>query len=274
MYSSMRIGGEAKKLFIPESVNELQELILKFPDAHYLAAGSNVLINDKHSYETVILLTKFNDSIEALGNGSYRVGASVKITKLINSINKHGYGGLELLYGIPATVGGCAAMNAGFADETNKSTGYFVFQVQVLEKLTGHLKTFTKKECEFGYRDSLFKKNKDLIITEIVFCFEKKTNEEIKKEIDERIKINKSLLKDGRFSLGSIFLKCDRNVMRLMCRFSKLLEEKDLCRFSQWNIIAHNGNGTYSQAIRLIKATKIMNILFLKKAELEIEIWE
>lgn len=104
------MGGIAKEYLSPESLEELIEAV-RLGESKKIGGGSNVLIAE-HSFERVIDLGKFDTSIKNIG-GRYRVGASVRLFKLINAINKDGYGGIEYLYSVPGLVGGAVVMNAG-----------------------------------------------------------------------------------------------------------------------------------------------------------------
>ena len=111
-YSHMRIGGQAKVMYFPESVEELKQ-VYQIEKSYIIANGSNVLINER-MFPYVVNLTKMSSEITKISDdGRFRVGAATKIPILINAINKLGYGGLEFLYCVPGTIGGAVYMNAG-----------------------------------------------------------------------------------------------------------------------------------------------------------------
>ena len=113
--TTFRVGGIARYYFIPENVEELTETICKLKDSDYrlISGGSNLLINDKKTFENVISCELFDKQLEFLGGGLFYVGASNKIQEAISFVNGYGYGGFEELIGLPALFGGIIYMNAG-----------------------------------------------------------------------------------------------------------------------------------------------------------------
>ena len=65
-------------------------------------------------------MNKVNNDIISLGNGKYYIGASVRLQRIINTINKDGYGGIEYLMSVPAMLGGAIYMNAGQGSDKKK----------------------------------------------------------------------------------------------------------------------------------------------------------
>lgn len=114
--TSWRVGGPAEMLVAPvddQDVVELWQVI----DAYQLpwcvlGGGSNVLIADRGIAGVVIKLNHF-DQIEVLNNQRLRVGAGCSLGQLVRFCNAHGYAGFESLAGIPGSVGGAVAVNAG-----------------------------------------------------------------------------------------------------------------------------------------------------------------
>jgi UDP-N-acetylmuramate dehydrogenase len=102
----------------------------------------------------VVDLRSFDSSIEKLKNGQFKVGASTRLQKLINTINEHGYGGIEYLYSVPGLVGGAVVMNASRGREYQKFISDYIVSVVVIHN--NELITISKDNCHFGYRDSIF----------------------------------------------------------------------------------------------------------------------
>lgn len=82
-YTTFHVGGVADSFYIPESVNELLDLLLELKKEHLyiLSGGSNLLINDQKRYAHIIYMKSVDCSFENYGNGLFYIGASVRIQK-------------------------------------------------------------------------------------------------------------------------------------------------------------------------------------------------
>ncbi|MFH0779787.1 MAG: UDP-N-acetylmuramate dehydrogenase [Parcubacteria group bacterium] len=171
-HTTFKIGGPAR-FFV--RVNNKQDLLKSLKAAHelhlpflLLGGGSNVLINDKGFDGLVIKLEEGEIEIK---NNILKCFAGSNLSKTIREALKNNLSGLEFAANIPGTVGGAVWGNAG---AYGKGVGDFVSEVEVV-KLNPesndfiNLKIFSKEDCEFEYRSSIFKKNSDLIIAEIKF---------------------------------------------------------------------------------------------------------
>jgi UDP-N-acetylmuramate dehydrogenase len=108
-----------------------------------------------------------------------------------------------MIIGIPGTLGGAINGNAG---AFNESISDCVESVNVLEITDKEVKekSLSKKECEFEYRSSKFKKNNNIIILEVMLKLKKGDPEVIKNKI--KLNIEKRIKKQPKdFSAGSIF---------------------------------------------------------------------
>ena len=142
-YTTIKIGGIAKKMYVPETEEELIEAAAKTDQRYVIGGGSNLLIAE-HEFESVLNVREFDKTIEHQLEGRYYVGASVRLQKLINTINKDGYGGLEYLYSVPGLVGGAIVMNAGNGKEWNNCISDHIVRVKVLHN--GKIEWIEKKK--------------------------------------------------------------------------------------------------------------------------------
>lgn len=272
-YTTLKIGGIAKSFYIPKTIEEVKKIVEENKEVLILGGGSNLLINDKKEFEKILYLGKFeNNLIKQLDNNKFYVSSSVKLSKLISTINNFGYGGIEYLCTVPATVGGAIVMNAGRGKQYNKQISDFILEVKVLEN--GIEKILKKDECDFIYRGSKFKKNSTYIILGVVFEFLKQDLETSIQAKKERIEISNKYLDAKNFSAGSVF-KISNGLILFIVRKIGIGWSNGI-KFSNKtnNWLNNHGQGTYEQACILIKIVKIIHKLTLRKIELEYIVWD
>jgi UDP-N-acetylmuramate dehydrogenase len=161
-YTTFKIGGPAKYFFIAQDNEDLVRAVtfakkLKLP-FYILGNGSNVLISDS-GFNGLVILNKASDIIFKKDN-KVVADAGVLLADLINKTIDNDLTGLEWGIGIPGTIGGCVRGNAGaYGDQTSDN----LIGVEVMKGA----KQFVLKndQCKFGYRESIFKHNNDLIIS-------------------------------------------------------------------------------------------------------------
>lgn len=199
-FSSYSLGGKAKYLAIPNTINTLNRLTNLCQDFaidfKIIGNGSNILFGDK-GYGGLIITTKKLKKLSVIDN---KVTALLgnNLTELINYSKSNGLSGLEGLISIPATIGGAVYQNAS---AFNYNVSDKIYSVTALDN--GKLKKYFNADCKFSYRKSVFQKNKEIIL-EASFILEKKDQKEIEKEIKNFIeKRKKSQPKEK--SCGSVF---------------------------------------------------------------------
>lgn len=274
-YTTVKIGGVAENLYFPSNNDELAEITNKLTDNRFyiLGGGSNLLINDEKTFNHVICLKELNSIIKKLDNEKYYVGASITLQSLIKTINQDGFGGIEYLYSVPALVGGAIVMNAGRGKKFNKSISDYIEEVQIYDVKQKKMKTISKGECEFKYRDSIFRKG-ELIVLGAIFRFENVSLEESERRRNERLNYVKITQDYSGYNFGSVFKKNNKIIMRIIK--ATRLGFKGGMRFSSKtpNWMLNTGCGTYKQAIGLINKVKKIHKLFGFEAVCEVIIWE
>ncbi|MPS49844.1 UDP-N-acetylmuramate dehydrogenase [Methylobacillus sp.] len=114
-YTSWRTGGVADQLYIPASMEGLQQFLSGLPDAeplHFIGLGSNLLVRDGGVRGTVILMHGALTGLR-VDQGRIYAEAGVTCAKLARFAARQHQHGAEFMAGIPGTVGGALAMNAG-----------------------------------------------------------------------------------------------------------------------------------------------------------------
>lgn len=164
------IGGIANEVFEVYDVCDLAEiwketLTQKIPRI-ILGKGANLVFSDK-GFRGRVFLPKF-EKIVWKENVVF-VDAGIPFQDFIEASNKKGFSDLCELSGIPGSLGGFIRGNAG---ALGKEVSDFVVGVEYLDQ-NGDLKKIMKKDCEFQYRDSFFKKNPDSFVVRGIFELKK-----------------------------------------------------------------------------------------------------
>ena len=161
-YTTYRIGGIARNIIFPNSKESLSEIIkycteenIKF---NILGHGSNIIVPN-FAFDEPILKLDHLDSLE-ITDEYIEVGAGYALIKLALEIAKMGISSLAFASGIPGSVGGAIFMNAGAYKEDMSDC---VISVDVIDS-EGVVTTINNNEMEFGYRQSVLKQRRDLIV--------------------------------------------------------------------------------------------------------------
>jgi len=147
-----RLGGPARWFCTPRNEPELAALLARARAGRIpwriLGGGTNVIVRDEGFAGAVIHLRGPVFEQVAFAGETVRAGAGADLPKLIRATLKRGLVGLEVLAGIPGTVGGAVRMNAG---GRGGEIGEFIRDVRVLDP-KGQLVTRTASEVGFAYR--------------------------------------------------------------------------------------------------------------------------
>jgi UDP-N-acetylmuramate dehydrogenase len=209
-YTTFKIGGPARYFFVAKSKEDLKNAILwakkkKLP-FFILGGGSNVLFSDKGFKGLVIKIQNSNLKIQN-ENSKFKIicGAGLPLMKLVFKSSEIGATGLENLAGIPGTLGGAIWGNAG---AFGREIGDVIEEVEIL-RINGltswRIEKLKNKDCKFGYRDSIFKRKKNLIILEATLKLKKGKGKEIEEKIKEILRLRKEKQPLEFPSAGSVF---------------------------------------------------------------------
>ena len=155
-YTSFKIGGNASILFEPKDTCDLIKCLreakrIKIP-YFVIGIGTNLLINDSGFKGIVIRLTSpFFKHISTRGN-MLSIGAGVSIKNLIQYLSKTKFSGYEFLVGIPGSIGGALAMNAGVTINSKRwNIGDIVHRIKAINR-KGQIVNLSREEFKFSYR--------------------------------------------------------------------------------------------------------------------------
>ena len=170
--TTFRIGGAARYVVECMNVDDVREAVqfargkgLPFVP---LGEGSNLLAPDD-GYSGVIIHMRMPE-IEISEDGLARFGAGVIWDQAVRQASMRGLWGIENLAGIPGTIGASPVQNIGAYGAELADT---LVSVEVLDAETGSVHTFDKESCAFGYRESRFKREPNLIITSVTLALQK-----------------------------------------------------------------------------------------------------
>lgn len=226
-YTAFKIGGTARYFFkaknrsdLLKAVKEAQKRNLRF---FILGGGSNLLVADEG----------FN-------------GLVIKTGKPLSLY------GLDWAAGIPGTVEGAVCGNAG---AFSKSMADEVRSVEVFDVKTGKVRILKNKDCQFGYRTSIFKKKKNLIILSVKLKTWKRNNQEAERYLEWRKKNQPlSLPSAGSvfknppgFSAGELIEKCGLK--------GKKIGGAEISKVHA-NFIVNSGEAAAKDVLSLIKLVK------------------
>jgi len=256
-YTTFKIGGNAKYFFtakrreeIIKAVKAAQQCDLSF---FILANGSNVLFSDNGFNGLVIKLENTNNELR---NNIIYAESGTMLSTIVNKATENGLSGLEWAAGIPGTVGGAVRGNAG---AFNTSMSDILNSVEAIDVSSLEVKNYEVKNCEFEYRNSVFKKNKNLIILSTKIKLEKEDKEKIDKRTEEYISYRKShhplefssagsIFKNPlEFSAGELIEKCGLN--------GKIIGNAQISE-KHCNFIINLGEATAKDVLALIKLAK------------------
>lgn len=156
------IGGRCKYLSLIKTQDDLRESIAVAKNQnlpfHIHGGGSNTLYADT---DLNLMVLKMNNIGVKLKDTTLEVLSGTPWVYLLNFCLKNKLYGLEPLMGIPGTIGGAVFGNAGAHGMEIKDA---IEQITCYDIKTEEFKTYKLQDFEFSYRDSSFKKHKNLII--------------------------------------------------------------------------------------------------------------
>ncbi len=150
-HTSWRVGGPARRFYRPADIEDLADFLRNVPEDEpllWLGLGSNLLVRDAGFRGTVIATYGMLNKLEFLDECTLRAEAGVACAKVARFSVGRSLTGIEFLAGIPGTIGGALAMNAGaFGGETWD----WVRAVEVVNR-RGERRTRMPEEYRIGYR--------------------------------------------------------------------------------------------------------------------------
>ena len=162
-HTTMKVGGAADLLVKPASVAQIQSALSIAKElgvkSYVIGNGSNLIVRDGGIRGIVVQLGESFSTVKCDGTKIF-AQAGAKLSAVAVCAQKNALTGLEFAHGIPGTVGGGVAMNAGAYGGELKDV---IASVIVLSG--EEIKTYSCSEMEFGYRTSRALHNREIVLS-------------------------------------------------------------------------------------------------------------
>ncbi|MBI3442539.1 MAG: UDP-N-acetylmuramate dehydrogenase [Candidatus Sungbacteria bacterium] len=224
-YTIYKIGGPARFFVKASSADDVREALAfaaekKLPFV-IIGAGSNMLVSDRGFDGVAIRMAGGEVRLE----GERLVcDAGVMMARAVLAAGKAGLAGFEWGIGVPGTIGGSVRGNAGCFGHEMKDA---VERVEIFDVAKNENRIMQNPECEFGYRDSIFKKHPEWIILSATLKLKRGNAALIQQEV-QRITMERLAKQDiGTKCCGCIFKNTpwgreDTDREKLAARFPEL----------------------------------------------------
>jgi len=203
-HTSLHIGGEADYMVLPSSIEQIRQVILlckKHNIPYYVMGnGSNLLVSDSGYRGLIIKLCDRFSEISIGEDGIVKAQAGVLLSKLSSAIAEQALTGFEFAAGIPGTLGGAVAMNAGAYGGEMKQC---LLSATVIGS-DGEIYVLTNEDLKLGYRTSILQ-NSDLCVLDATMKFDKGDKQQIMDKIRELNHMRRMKQPLDKFSAGSTF---------------------------------------------------------------------
>ena len=255
-HTSLRIGGTADIFVVPQDVDDIRHALM-FAEREQLpvsviGGGNNLLVKDRGVRGVVLRLEGCLGRAEFHGEEAI-AGAGVSLSALIREAAALNLGGIECLVGIPATIGGALAMNAGTADGW---IGDFVSAVYFLHP-DGTLGEFKPGVAAFTYRH--FNMPVGAVLIGCRLRLHRRAMAEIQKEMKQRLKVKKSAQPLALASAGCVWKNPSGDVAARMIEKCGLKGKRingAEVSSKHANFIVNRGGGTAADILALMVLTR------------------
>lgn len=260
-FTTFKIGGPAQYFLRAKTVAEVLQA-LRVANEHaipvfVLGGGSDILVHD-NGFQGLVIKIEIN---EIHIDGTYvTAGAGALINAVIGQAVRAGLGGLEFATGVPATVGGAVWANLG---SRGSDMSQVVQTVHCIDK-DGTMVTLHSRDCQFGYRESIFK-HKPYIILDVIFQLVPGDKDALRKRMVELSKLKKTEQNVGEDTAGCAFRNPTSDTAGDTPTAAQCIDQLGLKGFSiggaqvstqHANFIINTGGATADDVVQLISYIK------------------
>ena len=252
-FTTIHIGGSSKNIYFPESKEDILNLkkILLLPKTLIIGKGSNIAFSDNGYKSDIISLSKYGKTCISIIDDKYiSVAASISCARLAKFCHKQSIAGFEFLHGIPGTIGGALAMNAG---AFKQSIWNSVDSVNIVNK-TGDIKNISCKKVKTAYR-SVDRNNILLFLDVLLVINQRKVfDKNILKEYSKHRSLTQPI---KQWSSGCIFKNPSKDTPASSLIDSLDIKERKIGGIyiskKHCNYFINDGSGSCEDLIKLIK---------------------
>lgn len=191
-HTTFQAGGITDLIVCPKNIEDIRTTYYWAQETDtpifIMGWGSNLLFSDEGFPGIVLQLKSLKNKINYHDNKVIAEAGIFMQTFLQETITKN-LGGLDFMYGIPGTIGGCACMNAGTCGH---GFGEFIQSVIFFDPISLEEKKLQAKDISFEYRSSTFLKNKLLLLSIEMNLFPSSQKEEMEKIKEAKEKRSKT----------------------------------------------------------------------------------
>jgi len=202
-YTTLKVGGPAEILIEAENEQDVSLVVDYAKKTNtpltILGNGSNLLVLDGGLKGIVLRLGGNFKKIKVLDN-KITAGAAAILPKIARAAASHGLTGLEFAIGIPASLGGAVAMNAGVPEQALSDV---ISSVQTISQ-DGNCQSFINSELGFSYRHSNINPQQEIVLS-AELTMEHSEEEKIRLKMEEYLNKRKASQPLGMPNAGSIF---------------------------------------------------------------------
>lgn len=201
--TTYKVGGPARWFAEPRDLEELRSILESVPigmDIVVLGRGSNVVISDAGIDGLVVRLGGAFSAIDCAAGDRVVAGAGAALPKLARAAAAAGMAGLEFYVGIPGSVGGAVAMNAG---GHGSDTAGVLAEAIVVDLASGSLSKRSVQSLELSYRHSNLTASE--IVVQGTFVTSPGDPQELEQEIRSITRWRKAHQPGGTLNAGSVF---------------------------------------------------------------------
>lgn len=204
-FNTFKTEAKAKRFCAPQTVLELQQCLKDNTHEAKLVIGGGSNLFFTKDFDGLVIAPDIKGLRESWDDEDFEdaqdlfieVNASENWDEFVAYCVDNGYAGVENLSLIPGTVGASPVQNIGAYGVEVKDV---IREVVALDITNGEVISFTNAECEFGYRDSVFKRTQRYVIISVVFHLKKEFSYkprylDLNKELED---IDEPTLKDVR----------------------------------------------------------------------------